>query len=586
MFSRILKEEAMSFNDISGSMKNGENEKKTNNNLRNHDPWLGGEVMLQLFCDPHRICMLDQCDVMFGRDQQACELANQSMKCSFSDSNEPRCLSLNLVDIDVKALQSTEKNPKGILQACPTISKGNPEDTQKLSATEKLTLTQLEEVKMQGFVFHKGVHLSDGATQYMIYNVDVLKCAHSCRDSFDRLHASGHEESILVDNNKPISASTNRRLDHAMGVIQSRCLSFDFYPFESPIDSLGEACDKGICILHGENSLSEGVRLKREDEGFTDAEMIYSTHFSRQSLGGFFEIRNLYDDNMALMKRFFPWMDTHKMEIWGRSRINAMKVSENKVKNTINDINGLCKMYEENKNKENNKLFTTDQEYASNYTVAFVPVGEYGECPGLSSKQGAEILCREASGRLCSKKEFSTIMHHPLGCGYEGYDTWTLDGESSQNENEADSELPLYPRCCADVRSYAPPHKNLCEPYQDKEVVSHCSRLVTQEQCSKFGSGTVNHFIYGEGGLLNHIRGNCKTGEGPCEGPVQIQPHFSHWHIRDTCTWCEQSFKCLPGGHPGICNSNKESHFDFIELIKHECGWDILCKVNKLLGEQ
>ena len=53
---------------------------------------------------------------------------------------------------------------------------------------------------------------------------------------------------------------------------RSRCLSFDFYPFEYPNASspLLEGFERGICTLNSQSA--DTARLRNEDEGFTQAE--------------------------------------------------------------------------------------------------------------------------------------------------------------------------------------------------------------------------------------------------------------------------------------------------------------------------
>lgn len=74
-----------------------------------------------------------------------------------------------------------------------------------------------------------------------------------------------------------------------------RCLSFDFYPFEDPLEfpPFNEARDRGMCVLNTETK--DTARARNEDMGFTDAELFYRSHFSKRpfsSLSGYYEVRD------------------------------------------------------------------------------------------------------------------------------------------------------------------------------------------------------------------------------------------------------------------------------------------------------
>lgn len=101
------------------------------------------------------------------------------------------------------------------------------------------------------FIFSFGMHLSEGSDNQIYYNYNVTECAVECLRS---------------------AAFT--------GV---RCLSFDFYPFESPIDTAPyfENSESGICTLNSKSK--DQAILRNEDEGYTDAELYYRlTEFAQR----------------------------------------------------------------------------------------------------------------------------------------------------------------------------------------------------------------------------------------------------------------------------------------------------------------
>ena len=73
----------------------------------------------------------------------------------------------------------------------------------------------------------------------------------------------------------------------------------------------------------------------------------------------------------------------------------------------------------------------------------------------MATYDGAELLCTQAGGRLCTDEEFARLRHVELGCffGARGHDTWT--------EGSAEDKVgPLYPRCCADFASVPMPARD------------------------------------------------------------------------------------------------------------------------------
>jgi hypothetical protein len=77
------------------------------------------------------------------------------------------------------------------------------------------------------FIFSFGTHLAEGSNSQIYYNLNVTECAIEC-----------------------LSSASDPSGDRAPG--GARCLSFDFYPFEDPINNgpLFESLERGVCILN------------------------------------------------------------------------------------------------------------------------------------------------------------------------------------------------------------------------------------------------------------------------------------------------------------------------------------------------
>ena len=99
------------------------------------------------------------------------------------------------------------------------------------------------------FVFHYGVHLSEGTMQRWYYNVSPEECARMCVRSAAGLPKMGEED------------LPNPQL------VRVRCLSFDFYPFENSADAdaLDEDPARGVCSINSGSKLT--ARLRNVDQG-------------------------------------------------------------------------------------------------------------------------------------------------------------------------------------------------------------------------------------------------------------------------------------------------------------------------------
>jgi len=131
------------------------------------------------------------------------------------------------------------------------------------------------------FDFQAGIHLSEGIHQRFYYNADVDTCARYC------VQSSG---GLLNDTTygAPIFGSPNLSLKYV------RCLSFDFFPFETPNSALpyNESSTLGTCVLNSGNK--DVARLRNVDQSFTDAELFAFSYYQERpfsNLEGYYEVR-------------------------------------------------------------------------------------------------------------------------------------------------------------------------------------------------------------------------------------------------------------------------------------------------------
>src|SRR5690606_35565295 len=108
-------------------------------------------------------------------------------------------------------------------------------------------------------------------------------------------------------------------------ISRRRCLSFDFYPFELPMElpPHSESMTRGICSLNAETRAT--ARLRPEDSAYTDAELFYISQpllrpFSR--LDGYYEVRDQRGTGMASVLDFGSdvFASAETPPAWGQSR--------------------------------------------------------------------------------------------------------------------------------------------------------------------------------------------------------------------------------------------------------------------------
>ena len=164
----------------------------------------------------------------------------------------------------------------------------------QLSPSETIDVTNNIGTALKFFTFSYGVHLSEGTMKQDYYNMLVDDCARLCLVS-----------ALLPGNN--------------------RCLSFDFYPFEDPWYSEPwlESHQAGVCTLNtGTAAVS---RLRNEDQGYTDAELYYQSHFTHRpvsDLDGYYELRDARGESIGEFLEYGSGGDLSipTINLWGRSR--------------------------------------------------------------------------------------------------------------------------------------------------------------------------------------------------------------------------------------------------------------------------
>ena len=378
-----------------------------------------------------------------------------------------------------------------------------------------------------------GVYLSEGTWTKLFYNVDIDDCA----------------ALALSAANQP-----GKR----------RALGFNFFPFESPLYSApwSETTRQGMCQLLTSNR--DSGRLRNEDEGFTDAELFYTSHFSHRpfsGLAGYYELR----DPRGGMLSYLLGYDASKSQrgvsssvLWPRSRWGlfhlsapeSVLVSSNKTWCTGNAVNPG----------------PPRSNAGAVFTGGFTPVNDDAQCTGPVTKSDAATYCAQAGGTLCTQRQLAGLVGRQIGCSLDNYPVWSID------DADDDGTTTKYARCCA---TYVAPLD--CSAYTDPSRVSFCTEM-DLTTCINRGSGTSAQINGGYGHLLSVYRQSCALGKIPCRNAV-----VSDWAPCDKCIWCpsaggSQRGQCRPGTHFGVCAGAPDNLRDvFASTLRATCGLSAMC---------
>ena len=358
------------------------------------------------------------------------------------------------------------------------------------------------------FTFSAGVHLSEGTHQKTFVNLSPDECAQECLRS-----------ALICPYN-------------------IRCLSFDFYPYESPKtgNPWRESYDTGICVLNNENK--DSARLRNSDLGYSDASLYYRSHFSYLPFAdteGYYEVRDPRGGELQWLLDY--GVKTSHLpatnNVWGGSRwgfyhfqvppiLPAGEVAEC-------PFVGAPPPFDD---------------FLPTYDGGYTPLDEDQKCPGLVSYEKAEFYCARTGGRLCEKFELDKLVGVKIGCGFDGpvrgnsnlypEEIWELGKKGKQGEKK-------FARCCA---AYS--FLDSCKAYTDDNAYKKCSKYKTATDCVLQASGTRKQFEYGMGIYLDEIRRNCTRDNTKCKGMIQ------EWTARDECVWCPKE-GALTGGGAGDC---------------------------------
>jgi len=406
------------------------------------------------------------------------------------------------------------------------------------------------------FTFSWGVHLTEGSTSRTYYNADLTFCAQECIKS-----AGGLPTANAANASSPA------------GTVKVRCLSFDFYPFENPIGNLPlvESFQRGICTLNSNNR--DTARLRNEDEGFTNAEWYYYSHFTKRPfspLSGYYEVRDPRGGAIANFLQYAgnPLTGLESVNhVWGQSRWGIFHYALPPVQTNKLD----CTLAE---NKNQNDLVNPGGAASLTYSGGFCPVSDDQHCPGLVTKLQATALCQNAGGRLCNDiAEASNIAGAKTGCSFDGWPVWTADAPSASPD--------AFPRCCAD---YWQPID--CVAYSQANI-KLCSELKTASTCVNQGSSARLAPQWGMGNLLVQFRQTCATQFLTTGIPCRDMLMFD-WQSWDVCIWCPApgygpsggAGQCLPGSDFGVCaKSDPLVQESFAQRMKAGCTGTAICNL-------
>jgi hypothetical protein len=372
------------------------------------------------------------------------------------------------------------------------------------------------------FSFSFGVHLVEGTFNKIFYNTNVEECAIEC------LKSAGDT------------------------ILNLRCLSFDFYPFEVPMTEKphDESLDRGVCMLNSETG--DTARLRNEDQGFTPAELYYKSHHTSRPfspLDGHYAVRNPRGDSLATMLEYIGPDSFSALGLqtpWGGSRWGIF----HPISGLPQPITPVLEC----------TVPSSDRPPLPTFSGGFTPVDDDQHCPGVMLKEEARKLCIMRGGDLCVDYSKATELNgRKLGCSYDNTMIW--------NDAIKDSGQKLFPRCCATyVMPISPVPDGGCAAFSPQRI-SYCSQFKAVTDCAVQGANIDRRNFYGFGRLLDTYRSTCKqisnTGGATCRHLLVSK----QWEMQTDCIWCVApgddlnggNGECRAGGSYGICHSARET---------------------------
>jgi hypothetical protein len=410
-----------------------------------------------------------------------------------------------------------------------------------LAQTPSANVTTDVNLALKFFAFSYGVHLSEGTNQQWWFVDSVDECAGQCLSSVKNVLQGGGGGGV-------------------------RCLSFDFYPIESPQAQAPylETVNSGICVLNTENK--DTARLRNEDMGLTDAELLYTSHFTYRpfsALDGYYELRNPRGGELNLMLDFSGSAQFATNNLWPMSRWGILHLVVPQPKSTATQCGSV-----HNTEPDTGPIMPGGTEITSAGAVGaasgddvfegvFTPVDLKQHCPGWMSKPNAVALCSQTGAGLCSTSALKLAAANKLGCGIDTFPIW--DAASTPKPNEL-----RFVRCC--VQYTVVP---TCQMYQQSQL-DYCSTFKTASECVLGASGSALQSTLGFGNLMARLRAQCASTQ-KCRGLLK------DWVVRDSCLWClapgQQSEggdgTCRAGNDFGICPTS----LDDIAKLWVGCSW-------------
>ena len=450
----------------------------------------------------------------------------------------------------------------------------------ELRPSESVDVTSNIGISRKFFNFNFGVFLSEGTWVRTVYNADADECADLCM----------------------------RATSDGVSAKRYRCSGFNFFPVELPLYSepWSETIRTGVCELT--TSDNDWARLRNEDEGLTNAELYYTSHFSHRPFSeesGFWQLRDPRGGRVSYLLQYDPVQSgsVTASSIWPRSRWGMVyiKAPESVFGSTMTQCGRIVPRntlaptsptvpgpeYEQARRVLGSEpeteteiraqgedgtrardlgLGTGVTEDEDAYVGGFTPVDDDTKCTGLVTKSEAKDLCAGAGGRLCTTTELAALRGKQIGCSLDSHDVWSAA--------DADDGSTKFARCCA---SYNPPID--CDAYADSARYRRCASLDLAD-CLYKGSGTSLQSTLGFGRLMTGFRTSCANGDIACRRAV-----VSEWKPRDACIWCPasgsaSSGQCRPGNNFGVCpNADAAVRDAFAANVKAMCGLATMCRL-------
>jgi len=405
-------------------------------------------------------------------------------------------------------------------------------DKSYVQVTPLTTENLLGDTAKRFFNYNFGVHLGEGTSQRIIYNVDHIACAEMC-------------------------------LTSASGPAQVRCLSFDFYAFPY-LRTPEEIEGNGVCVLNTDNS--DTGRLRNVDEGYTDEELYAlpsdAGHFRHRSdpFTGYYEVRDPRGGSIA-SQLDYPGDadDLNAITVWAGSRWGVAHYQLDYVP----PQGYTCNL--------NTGGVSYNESYVPptplTFTAGYTPVLRNQHCPGLVAKADAAALCASTGGFLCPNQATVRLLNgRKLGCSYDGFPMWAAS-DSPNNPNQK------FVRCCAAYKDV-----DNCDALYSQSNLDFCSQFTTFHNCVTYGSGYQRQFSLGFGVRLQQYRNDC-ANYGQCTNVVK-----QDYAWRDRCVWCLEpgvgGGYCRAGNQLGVCaSSDTASQVRFAANVANTCGAEATCRV-------